>query len=92
MWSQAVDAGLPVLFHVGVADRVLPKAHANNGLPTVHDFHGGDDNLRSISYMATPHGPMQALAMLILDGVLERSLCTRFHATIGLSVGSIRKT
>ena len=51
---------------------MLPKAHANNGLPKVQDFHGGDDNLRSISYMATPHGPMQALAMLILDGVLER--------------------
>ena len=72
MWSQAVDAGLPVLFHVGVADRVLPKAHANNGLPKVQDFHGGDENFRSISYMAIPHGPMQALAMLILDGVLER--------------------
>ena len=72
VWSQAVDAGLPVLFHVGVADRVLPKAHANNGLPKVQDFHGGDENFRSISYMAIPHGPMQALAMLILDGVLER--------------------
>ena len=49
VWSQAVDAGLLVLFHVGVADRVLPKAHANNGLPKVQDFHGGDDNFRSIS-------------------------------------------
>ncbi len=72
VWSQAVEAGLPILFHVGVADRVLPKAHANNGLPRVVDFHGGDENFRSISYMAIPHGPMQALSMLILDGVLER--------------------
>lgn len=72
VWSQAVDAGLPVLFHVGVADRVLPPAHKNNGLPSVPDFHGGEENFRSISYMAIPHGPMQALSMLILDGVLER--------------------
>ena len=38
----------------------------------MQDFHGGEENFRSISYMATPHGPMQALSMLILDGVLER--------------------
>ena len=72
VWSQAVDAGLPIVFHVGVADRVLPPAHKNNGLPPVPDFHGGEENFRSISYMAIPHGPMQALSMLILDGVLER--------------------
>ena len=72
VWSQAADASLPILFHVGVADRVLPRAHKNNGLPAVPDFHGGEENFRSISYMAIPHGPMQALAMLILDGVLDR--------------------
>lgn len=72
VWSQAVDASVPVLLHVGLADRVLPEAHKNNGLPAVPDFHGGEENFRSISYMAIPHGPMQALAMLILDGVLDR--------------------
>ena len=72
VWSQAGDAGIPVLFHVGVADRVLPPAHKNNGLPSVPDFHGGEENFRSVSYMAIPHGPMQALSMLILDGVLDR--------------------
>lgn len=72
VWAQATEAGVPILFHVGVADRVLPRAHANNGLPQVQDFHGGDENFRSISYMAIPHGPMQALSMLILDGVLDR--------------------
>ena len=72
VWSQAVDAQVPILFHVGAADRVLPRAHKNNGLPPVPDFHGGEENFRSISYMAIPHGPMQALAMLILDGVLDR--------------------
>lgn len=72
VWAQAAAAGLPILFHVGLADRVLPPAHKNNGLPPVPDFHGGEENFRSISYMAIPHGPMQALAMLILDGVLDR--------------------
>lgn len=72
VWAQAEEATVPVLFHVGLADRVLPRAHKNNGLPPVPDFHGGEENFRSISYMAIPHGPMQALSMLILDGVLER--------------------
>ncbi len=72
VWAQAAEAGRPILFHVGLADRVLPPAHKNNGLPPVPDFHGGEENFRSISYMAIPHGPMQALSMLILDGVLDR--------------------
>lgn len=72
VWSQAQNANVPIIFHVGLADRVLPEAHKNNGLPSVPDFHGGEENFRSISYMAIPHGPMQALSMLILDGVLDR--------------------
>ena len=72
LWRQAEEAGVPILFHVGAADRVLPKAHAINGLPEVPDFHGGEENFRSISYMAIPAGPMQALSLLILDGVLDR--------------------
>ncbi|MDE0691406.1 MAG: amidohydrolase family protein [Gammaproteobacteria bacterium] len=72
LWGLAAEARVPILFHVGVADRVLPRAHKNNGLPPVPDFHGGEENFRSVSYMAIPHGPMQALSMLILDGVLER--------------------
>lgn len=72
VWAQAQEAGIPILFHVGAADFVLPKAHAINGLPAIPDFHGGDENFRSISYMAIPSGPQQALSMLILDGVLDR--------------------
>lgn len=72
VWAQAQEAGIPIVFHVGAADFVLPKAHANNGLPAVPDFHGGDENFRSISYMAIPSGPQQALSMMILDGVLDR--------------------
>ncbi len=72
VWSQAVEANIPVLFHVGTADFVLPKSHSINGLPAIQDFHGGEENFRSISYMAISQGPMQALSLLILDGVLER--------------------
>jgi hypothetical protein len=35
-------------------------------------FHGGEENFRSVDYMAIPYPPMQTLATLILDGVLER--------------------
>lgn len=72
VWAQAQEARIPILFHVGAADFVLPEAHANNGHPAIPDFHGGDENFRSISYMAIPSGPQQALSMLILDGVLDR--------------------
>ena len=72
VWAQAQEARVPVLFNVGVADRVLPAAHKINGLPPVTDFHGGEENFRSISYMAISSGPMQALSLLILDGVLDR--------------------
>lgn len=72
VWARASEARVPVVFHVGVADKVLPAQHKVNGLPPEPDFHGGDENFRSVSYMAIPAGPMQALTLLILDGVLER--------------------
>ena len=72
LWATAQEVGIPIIFHVGAADFVLPKAHANNGMGPIPDFHGGEENFRSISYMAIPSGPQQALSMLILDGVLDR--------------------
>lgn len=78
VWAQAQDAGAPILLHVGAADFVLPKAHSLNGLPEVPDFHGGDENFRSVSYMAIPAGPQQALSALILDGVLDRFPALKF--------------
>ena len=72
VWVQAEEARIPILFHVGVADKVLPKSHSINGMPKILDFHGGEENFRSISYMAISNGPMQALSLLILDGVLDR--------------------
>ncbi len=72
VWAQAQEAGLPVLMHVATPELVMPPQHRNNGLPIEPDFHGGGENFRSVSYMAIPSAPMQALSMLIFDGVLER--------------------
>ncbi len=77
VWAQAVEAGLPVVFHVGggiraADDRLLDRDYFANGGPPVPDFHGGDENFRSIDYMAIPTAPMQTIATLIFDGVLDR--------------------
>jgi len=77
LWALAQEAGVPVVFHVGgglrAADgRLLDPDYFANGGPPVRDFHGGDENFRSVDYMAIPTAPMQTLATLIFDGVLER--------------------
>src|SRR5215468_463674 len=77
IWAQAVEAGLPVVFHVGgglraADDRLIDPDYFENGGPPVPDFHGGDENFRSIDYMAIPAAPMQTIATLIFDGVLDR--------------------
>jgi predicted TIM-barrel fold metal-dependent hydrolase len=72
VWEIAQEAGLPILFHVGGGGRLLEPAYFENGLPPVLDFHGGAENFRSVDFMAIPFPPMQALATLIIDGVLER--------------------
>ncbi len=72
IWAQAQDARLPVVFHVGGGGRLLDANYFENGLPPVPDFHGGDGNFRSVDYMAIPYPPMQTLATMIIDGVLDR--------------------
>lgn len=71
VWAQAQEAGIPVLFHVGGEDKMNP-VYKRNGLPPVPDFHGGDDNFTSVSYMPIPNAVMQTLATLIFDGVFDR--------------------
>lgn len=71
VWAQAQEAGIPVLFHVGGEEKMNPVYKAN-GLPAVPDFHGGDDNFTSVSYMPIPAAVMQTLATLIFDGVFDR--------------------
>jgi predicted TIM-barrel fold metal-dependent hydrolase len=72
LWALAQEAGLPILFHVGGGGQLLSPDYFKNGLPPVPDFHGGDGNFRSIDYMAIPNPPMQTLAALIFDRVLDR--------------------
>lgn len=72
LWAIAQEAGLPIVFHVGGGGKILEDAYFNNGLPPVPDFHGGDDNFKSIDYMAIAYPPMKALTALIVDRVLDR--------------------
>jgi predicted TIM-barrel fold metal-dependent hydrolase len=71
VWAQAQEAGVPIVFHVG-GEQPMDPIYKENGLPPVPDFHGGDTNFTSVSYMAIPYAPMQTLATMIIDGVLER--------------------
>jgi predicted TIM-barrel fold metal-dependent hydrolase len=71
-WARAQEAGIPVVFHVGGTGDLIDANLFNNGLPVPPDFHGGEENFRSVDYMGIPHPPMLALATMIFDGVLER--------------------
>jgi predicted TIM-barrel fold metal-dependent hydrolase len=72
VWARAQEAGIPVVFHVGGTGDLIERGYFNNGLPVPPDFHGGEENFRSVDYMGIPHPPMQTLATMIFDGVLER--------------------
>jgi len=71
VWRMAEEAGIPILFHVGGEEKLAP-AYFENGLPRVKDFHGGEENFTSVSYMTIPMSVMQTLAAFIFDGVLDR--------------------
>ena len=78
LWAMAEEAGLPIVLHVGGGGVLLEQAYFNNGLPPVPDFHGGDDNFKSIDYMAIAYPVMKALTALIVDRVLDRFPRLRF--------------
>ena len=59
------------MFHVGGGGQLLSPDYFKNGLPMVTDFHGGAENFRSVDYMAIPFPPMQTLATMIFDRVLD---------------------
>ena len=71
VWAQAEEAGLPVVFHVGGTGTLIDPHYFANGRPVPPDFHGGEENFRSVDYMGIPVPPAQTLATLIFDGVLE---------------------
>ncbi len=79
VWRQAEEAGLPILFHVGGEEKLNPD-YFDNGLPRVKDFHGGEENFTSVSFMAIPGSVMQTLACMIIDGVMDRFPRLKFGA------------
>lgn len=72
VWARAEEAGIPIVFHVGGTGDLIDPGYFNNGLPVPPDFHGGEENFRSVDYMGIPGPPAQTLATMIFDGVLER--------------------
>jgi len=78
VWARAEEAGIPVVFHVGGTGDLIDPHYFDNGLPIPPDFHGGEENFRSVDYMGIPGPPAQTLATMIFDGVLERFPRLRF--------------
>ena len=72
VWARAEEARIPIVFHVGGTGDLIDPDYFNNGLPVPPDFHGGEENFRSVDYMGIPGPPAQTLATMIFDGVLER--------------------
>ena len=73
VWARAQEAGIPVVFHVGgTGDADRSRTTSSTACPIPPDFHGGDENFRSVDYMGIPVPPAQTLATMIFDGVLER--------------------
>jgi predicted TIM-barrel fold metal-dependent hydrolase len=79
VWAAAQEAGLPIVFHVG-GELKMDPAYAETGQPKVKDFHGGEENFTSVSFMAIPTSVMQTLACLIFDGVFDRFPRLKFGA------------
>jgi predicted TIM-barrel fold metal-dependent hydrolase len=72
VWAQASEARIPIVFHVGGTGDLIDKHYFDNGLPVPPDFHGGEENFRSVDYMGIPVPPAQTLATMIFDGVFDR--------------------
>ena len=71
LWALAQEAGLPILFHVGGEEKLNPD-YFENGMARVKDFHGGEENFTSVSFMMVPHAVQLTLAAMIFDGVFDR--------------------
>ncbi len=71
LWAVAQEARLPILFHVGGEEK-MDRDYLENGLPFVKDFHGGDENFTSLTFMSIPLSLWQTLSALVIDGVFDR--------------------
>ena len=78
VWARAEEAGVPIVFHVGGTGDLIDPDYFRNGLPVPPDFHGGEENFRSVDYLGIPHPPAQTIATMIFDGVLDRFPDLRF--------------
>lgn len=72
VWARAEEAGIPIVFHVGGTGDLIDPSYFVNGLPIPPDFHGGEENFRSVDYMGIPGPPAQTLATMVFDGVFDR--------------------
>ena len=72
VWERVQDADLPIVFHVGGTGDLIDRNYFVNGLPIPPDFHGGEENFRSVDYMAIPFPPMQTIATMLFDGAFDR--------------------
>jgi uncharacterized protein len=79
LWATVQEAGLPILFHVGGEEK-MHRDYLENGLPFVKDFHGGDENFTSLTFMAIPLSVWQTLSALVIDGVFDRFPRLKFGA------------
>ncbi len=79
LWAVAQEAGVPILFHVGGEEK-MQNAYLENGLPYVKDFHGGNENFTSLSFMSIPLSVWQTLSVLVIDGVFDRFPNLKFGA------------
>ncbi|MDB5475467.1 MAG: putative Amidohydrolase [Phenylobacterium sp.] len=79
LWAVAQEAGVPILFHVGGEEK-MHRDYLENGLPQVKDFHGGDENFTSLSFMTIPLSVWQTLSALVIDGVFDRFPRLKFGA------------
>jgi predicted TIM-barrel fold metal-dependent hydrolase len=79
LWALAEEAGLPILFHVGGEEK-MHRDYLENGLPQVKDFHGGDENFTSLTFMTIPLSVWQTLSALVIDGVFDRFPRLKFGA------------
>ena len=59
VWARAQEARIPIVFHVGGTGDLIDASYFRNGLPIPPDFHGGEENFRSVDYMGIP-GPARA--------------------------------
>ena len=79
LWAGAEEAGIPILFHVG-GEQKMARDYLENGLPFVKDFHGGDENFTSLTFMTIPLSVWQTLSALVIDGVFDRFPRLKFGA------------